>query len=183
MEIIARPVDSDLIVDLLVDGEGITVNGVFTAFSDIPSKGPVSVEGRTLIVEYGERGGFSRTLDHTIHSLIVEPSKWVCPEPDPEAEAQAALEAERQVMSAKKWQLRSVMGQNEWSVIETLLTDPVSILDFPLDTQASWDLRCLIEDIDDIPRISETVDLLAYALRKDDAAVDNLFRMAAAKRK
>ena len=154
----------------------LTVNGKAVGMSD----------GKA-VVEYSEREKYAIVSSDPSLEVTVIPSAWVDPtpppEPDLEAEAAAQLDAERQSMTAKKWQLRSVLGPSGWAVVEMLLTDPKAILGFDLDEQAAWDLRCLVEDIDDIPRVSETVDLLAYAFRMSDLEADELFRQAVAKRK
>ncbi|MGV8987603.1 MAG: hypothetical protein ACOH2H_15130 [Cypionkella sp.] len=101
-------------------------------------------------------------------------AKWV---DDPAAEGRALqrltimaemIASERASMRADRWQLVVALGQDRWATV-------LAFRDAP---ESTWAMRQIIDTAVTIPRISETVDLLAYALGMDDAAVDQIFTVA-----
>ncbi|MGV8987663.1 MAG: hypothetical protein ACOH2H_15435 [Cypionkella sp.] len=78
------------------------------------------------------------------------------------------IASERASMRADRWQLVVALGQDRWATVLAFRDEP----------ESTWAMRQIIDTAITIPRISETVDLLAYALGMDDAAVDQVFTVA-----
>lgn len=167
------PTPGDLEVLAIFQDEGVTINGQFYLWENAPD-----------VVEYGEESGANVVCSGHDHTYSIEPSSWVNPipppEPDPEVVAQAALDAWRATATAKKWQLRMLLGPTQWALVEELGNDPSAILGYEVTQEQAWGLKVLIADIDDVPRLSETVEMLRFVLVMSDEAADDLFRRAAA---
>lgn len=100
-------------------------------------------------------------------------------QPDPKAELRAAVRiatmgriiaAERANWTAQRWQMIVALGEANWATVLAFRDDPV----------CSWSMRQIIDTATEIPRMSETVDLLAYALQMTEAEVDRVFTTAMA---
>ncbi len=174
MHIVLRPVAGDAVVTAVIDDSGLTVNGTFYPWAALPLDGAVRLEADTVIIEYGEAGGVSMGRLTQAHTVAVIPSRWADLNPpkeeerDPTVEAQALLEAAREGWVCDRWQIKTLLGQERWQ----------SIVAFGQDPNGSWGLKTLIDDAVQIPRVSETVEVLAYILGLSDAEVDGLFQKA-----
>lgn len=120
-------------------------------------------------LDYDEAGGCATGSDSPDCTFIVIPSTWVDPtlppEPDPEAEALAALEAWRAGTVADAWQLAFVLGEVRWAALEAW-------------ADGYFNTRILVAKATVIPRASETVALMAWVLDMEPDEVDEVFRVA-----
>ncbi len=82
----------------------------------------------------------------------------------------AVLLAERAAMSCTRWQMIVAMGEANWAKITQYADSP----------DAPWAMRIIISNAVDVPRLSETVDALAWVLGMAPGEVDTLFRAATA---
>jgi hypothetical protein len=78
------------------------------------------------------------------------------------------ITSQRAAMSAYRWQMIVALGQDNWAKVQAFRNEP----------EATWAMGQILDEAQYIPRISETVDLLAYVLGRDDAAVDAVFAVA-----
>lgn len=173
MNIVLRPVPGDTVVNVRVEATSLTINGQTHAWETLGSGPGMAVADDTVVIDYGAAGGVSTIRLTNAHSVTVLPSDLPPPPPakeDPAAIAQANLEAQRQSWVCDRWQIKTVLGQERWE----------TILAFGANPYASWGLKTLIDDAMQIPRVSETVEVLAYILGLSDKEVDDLFRTAMA---
>jgi hypothetical protein len=173
MKVIFTPIPGNLIIRARLEPDGLSINGKLHSWDAAPE-----------VVEYGEEGGLQELVSlQSDHTYQVIPSTWVDPtpppKPDPEAEAHAALEAWRAGKSAKKWQLRTIIGPERWAIAQAVAADPSGTLGFEVPPITAWGMKVVIEDVDDVPRLSGTVDLLAYLFGMSDEEADEVFRQAA----
>lgn len=175
------PALGDLEVLALIQDEGVTINGKFYPWADAPE-----------VVEYGQERGANVVCMTRAHTYSIEPSTWVNPNPpphpevDPEAQAQAALEAWRADKTAEKWQLKTVMGPQAWAVVQAIEADPTIILGDGGGADISaqiWAVKTAIADVQTVPRVSELVEMLRYALGWSNEFADDVFRQAGAVRR
>lgn len=162
MHIILQPVPGDLVIQLRVDQDTLTINGIGQSYPD--SEGPT-------VIEYGERGGVATiqlTDAHTVEIIAPDLPPPAPPIIDHEAEAIAALQAQREGWAVDRWQIKTALGKDRWAAIESFGTSP----------DAPWGLQTVIADAMVIPRVSQTIDLLAYILGWSDEDVDQLFQAA-----
>lgn len=178
MQIILRPIDGESVAKVRVEAEGLTVGDVTYAFDNLPTMGPVRIEDGVVIVEYGERGGVSTcrlTEAHTVEVIASDYRHEPPPPPkesDIEQSARAELVALRETWFCDRWQIITVLGGERWA----------EIMAFANADDAPWGLRTVIENAQIIPRVSQTVDLLAFILGVPDDEVDGIFRKAIALR-
>lgn len=78
----------------------------------------------------------------------------------------------RETWVCDRWQIITVLGGERWA----------AIMAFANADDAPWGLRTVIENAQIIPRVSQTVDLLAFILGVPDDEVDGIFRQAIALR-
>lgn len=165
MHVTFIPVAGTLFIAARIEGAGLTINDQVTRWDGF-STDPV--------IEYGEQSGVAVFTNTTAHSYHVVPTTWVDPTPpapvDPAALVLALLEAERQSWVCDRWQIKTVLGQVRWQ----------TIVEFGTAEGAPWGLQTVIEDAVIIPRVSQTVDLLAFILGMTEDEVDDLFRTAMA---
>lgn len=177
MHITFTPMPGDKVIRARLEPDGLVINGILHPWDKAPE-----------VVEYGEENGLRELVSlQRDHTYRVIPSTWVDPtpppKPDPEAEAQAALEGWRQEAVAQRWQIETVMAPDEWGVIMAIEADPTLILG-PMATSAQIRaVRIAINGVYDIPRISQLVDMLRYALGWTDEQADEMFRRAMAERR
>lgn len=174
MQIELHPVDgSAATVMVRVEDAALTVDGTAYAYDAIPVKGPVRLADQIVIVEYGAWGGVSTCELTAAHLVVVfapdtPPPSPVPAEIDRDAEAATALQNWRENTACEKWQIKTAMGEAAWLVVEM----------FGNQIGAPWGLKTVIADATNIPRMSQTVDLLAHILGWDDAKVDALFSLS-----
>lgn len=171
MQIILVPVSGAAVVSVRIEAQGLIVDGSVWPYDALPAEGRVRAGDEVVTVEYGEHGGVNTcqlTNDHTVR--IIAPNLPAPPPPlvDKEAEERAELAAQRAGWVVDRWQIKTVLGRDLWQVIE----------DFGGGESASWGLKTVIEDATTIPRVSQTVDLLAFILGLTEGEVDELFRQA-----
>ena len=77
------------------------------------------------------------------------------------------IHAERAEMRATRMQLALALGPVRWQ----------AILDYAAN-EAPWNVRIIVENTVDVPRISATVELLAWVLEMTPEQTDDLFRLA-----
>lgn len=159
MRVTFKPAPGDLAIVALFRSDGLHLNGKVTPWDEAQP-----------VIEYGERAGVSVAMDPALgHSCEILPSAWVNPnppQPDPVAEAAAALEAWRETASADAWQIAFVLGEEHWQALVTW-------------ADGYFNTRILVAKATVIPRASDTVELMAWVLNMKDAEVDEVFRQAA----
>ena len=99
---------------------------------------------------------------------------------------QPTIEAWRAGATAEKWQLKTVMGPDAWAVVQGIQDDPTLILGDGGGADISdqiWAVKTAIADVQTVPRLSELVEMLRYALMWSDEFADDIFRQAAAVRR
>lgn len=171
MHIVLSPIAGDLVVNARIEAAGLTINNNIYAWDALPKDGPVRADGDIVTIDYGEHGGVSTcqlTGAHTVEVIVPDLPPPPAPKVDLEAMALAGLETQRQGWVADRWQVKTVLGRGRWLTIE----------DFGARDEAPWGLKTVIEDAVRIPRVSQTVDLLAHILGMSDEEVDDLFRAA-----
>lgn len=171
MHIVLTPIAGTEALHLRIEAVRLVINDKVYACDDLPPAGPIRIESGVAVIEYGDRGGVNTCQLTDLHSVEVIAATLPPPPPPPvdiEAEAQAALEAQRDGWRVARWQIKTALGRDRWQVIE----------DFGTAKDAPWGLQTVIEDATDIPRNSQTVELLAYILGMDDTAVDAVFQTA-----
>jgi hypothetical protein len=77
---------------------------------------------------------------------------------------------ERERLTCRRWQLQLALGEARWGEVEAFLASD----------SATWAMRQIFSGITQLPRVSETADLIGYILGLDDSGLDNLWRLAAA---
>ena len=82
------------------------------------------------------------------------------------------IAADRAEMAAARWQLIVSLGEERWA----------KVLAFRDSPDTTWAMRQILDEAQYIPRVSQTVDLLAYILGMTDADADALFVNALALR-
>jgi hypothetical protein len=99
---------------------------------------------------------------------------------------QETLEQWRAEAKAEKWQLKTVMGPEAWAVVQAIHDDPTIILgdggNWDISAQI-WAVKTAIADVQTVPRVSELVEMLRYALGWSNEFADDIFRQAAAVRR
>lgn len=182
MHVTFQPVAGATIIRARIDETSIVIDGKVIDFETLPLSGAVRLDVTEsdppgvigVIVEYGEEGGVSTCLTTDLHTVEVIPStappapQPAPPKEDTEVEALAHLLALRESWTCRRWQIITVLGRDLWQ----------AILDFAASDAAPWGLKAVIEAAVDIPRVSQTVDLLAYILGLSDDDVDAYFRAA-----
>ncbi len=169
MQIILVPIPGASNTLVTLDGDTLCVNGEAHDLSG-------EAADDEMTIPYGLDGALSTMIGDTAHNLHIEPrpddpaKPYV--EPDPpqvptEAESLAAL---RPDMVAYRWQLMAVMGADLWGRVQALGADET----------LPWVARAAIINAQVIPRVSETVDTIAYFLGLTDEDTDKLFAAAAA---
>lgn len=98
--------------------------------------------------------------------------KWVVVSEAEWREHFMTLEERRATWVVDRWQIKAVLGEAAWT----------KVVEFGMAPDAPWGLRVVIEDAQKIPRLSETVELLAWLLGMDAEQVDALFLAAMALR-
>lgn len=78
------------------------------------------------------------------------------------------IEERRETWVVDRWQIKAVLGAEAWA----------KVVEFGNAPDAPWGLRVVIEDAQKIPRLSETVELLAWLLGMSDEEVDVVFKTA-----
>lgn len=158
MQIIATPVPGDHVVSIRADENGLTVDGKIYNWDTLPRD--------VIVVEYGEYGGVNACS--LIKDIFIEviPSQVVIEHsPAEPIDPAEVLTLDRQGWVCDRWQIKTVLGRERWEVIEGFANSP----------DAPWGLQTVIDDAMRIPRVSQTVDLLAYILGMSDEDVDALF--------
>jgi len=171
MQIEMIPTPGAEMVQLRVEAESLTVNGKTYDLADLPTEGPVRLQDGIALVEYGEDGGVSTCSLTDAHSvMVVQPERAPPPPPevDPDELERATLAAQRAAWVAQRWQMIAVLGADRWQAIQDFATGPLS----------TWAIKAVIDNAVEIPRNSETVELLAYILGLTDDEVDDMFRRA-----
>lgn len=173
MHIKFEPVAGETKITARVEDGGLTINGKLFGYDTVPAEGPVRAKGDTITVDYGEQGGVSTcrlTGDHSVE--VIAPDLPPVPPPpleiDKEAVAMAELLAQREGWVCDRWQIITVLGEKRWQ----------AIVQFGASDDATWGLKTVIDCAVSIPRVSQTVDLLAFILGLGDEEVDDLFRQA-----
>ena len=178
MQILLTPVPGSAVVRLRIEDETLTIDDVRFDLEALAAAGLVHKDGdrQVVIIPYGEHGGVSTCNLTDRHSVEVIPTD-LPPQPPPpppkadvEAEARAALEVQRLGWTVDRWQIKTVLGRDRWEVIEA----------FGTGEDAPWGLKTVIEDAMTIPRVSQTVELLAHILGLSEDEVDELFQVAMA---
>lgn len=99
---------------------------------------------------------------------------------------QETLEQWRARATAEKWQLKTVMGPQAWAVVQAIEADPTIILGDGAGADISaqiWAVKTAIADVQTVPRVSELVEMLRYALGWSNEFADDVFRQAATVRR
>ena len=174
MHIKFEPVAGETKITARIEDGGLTINGKVFGYDTVPAEGPVRAQDDTITVDYGEHGGVSTcrlTGDHSVAVIAPDlppPPPPPAPKVDLEAMAQAELENQRAGWVCDRWQIITVLGQDRWQAIEA----------FGANDDATWGVKAVIDYAVSIPRVSQTVDLLAHILGMSDEEVDDLFRAA-----
>ena len=169
MHIKLIPLPGEGVANVRIEAHGLTVNGKTWSWDALPPEGAVRAEGGLVTIEYGERGGVGTcqlTPDHTVEIVPPDLPPPPLPEVDPVALARAELEVQRAGWVVDRWQIKTVLGRDLWAMIEA----------FGTGASAPWGLKTVIDDAVTIPRVSQTVDLLAYILGFGEEEVDDIFR-------
>ena len=142
-------------------------------------KGQIAFNGKRIdtkdgavALEYGEESGCVTFSDDQAVVFEIIPSKWVNPSPPPPPPPPDPIIGWRESISAIRWQMIVALGENRWNMV-------LAFRDLP-DT--TWAMQQILDEAQYIPRVSETVDLLAYILGMTDADADALFVNAMALR-
>ena len=174
MHISFEPVAGETRITARIEDGGLTINGKVFGYDTMPAEGPVRARGDTIAVDYGEHGGVSTcqlTAAHSvevIHSGLPPPPPPPPPKIDEAAVTLAELLAQREGWVCDRWQIITVLGEKRWQ----------AIVQFGASDDAAWGMKTVIDCAVSIPRVSQSVDLLAFILGLGDEEVDDLFRQA-----
>jgi hypothetical protein len=157
MKIILAPVSGNAIARVRYERGELTVNGQ-------PFKGD--------LVTYGEEAGCSTFSDDPAVTFDIVPSSWVNPNkpPEPPPAPLVDMQAIRAEWRAQRWQMILALGEARWAAIMAFADSP----------EAPWGMRVIIDNAQIIPRLSETIDTLAWVLGMSDDDVDAIFTAAMA---
>lgn len=173
MQITMVPVPGSEVAKLRIEDACFSLNDVQFFWDSLPESGPVRLESGTVIVEYGEEGGVATCQLTDAHAVWIIQPDLPPPPPtvvDPVAAARADLEAQRATWVAQRWQLIAVLGEARWQAITAFAAGDLS----------TWGMKAAIDYAVDIPRNSQTVDLLAFILGLSETEADDIFRQAMA---
>ena len=101
--------------------------------------------------------GFVETAEEGWPGALWDGKQYVNPPP---------INTERAEMRATRMQLALALGEVRWQ----------AIMDYA--ATAPWNVKTVIENTVDVPRLSDTVELLAWVVNMTPEETDDLFRFA-----